>query len=96
MRSGSTVPQFLLHETLLSFFCNSFPSKLKTLLSYVSCTFTSASLSCESMGWRYTWFVISFFFFFGIGYTLYVQSKEVLEVRLGCVFVSSQDYQPLG
>jgi hypothetical protein len=34
------------------------------------------------MGWRYTWFVISFFFFYGIGYTLYVQSKEVLEVRL--------------
>ena len=48
------------------------------------------------MGWRYCWFVISFFFFYGIGYTLYVQSKEVLEVRLiTCFCIVSKIYQPL-
>jgi bacteriorhodopsin len=38
-------------------------------------------MSCESQGWRYCWFVISSTFFFGICYTLRVQSKELLEVR---------------
>ena len=37
-------------------------------------------MSCESQGWRYCWFIISSTFFFGICYTLRVQSKELLEV----------------
>ena len=39
-----------------------------------------AAVSCQSAGWRYCWYIISSVFFFGIGYTLRVQSQEVFEL----------------
>ena len=39
-----------------------------------------AAVSCQSVGWRYCWYIISSVFFAGIGYTLRVQSQEVFEL----------------
>jgi len=58
-------------------------SNIIQLITYdimmIGCGFIAA-LSCDSQGWRYCWFVISSVFFFGICYTLRVQSKELLEL----------------